>query len=81
MDIRQGRMGKTYKVAINEADELDIRCLLADLDSCPYRYRLFWHFGRKIKSQCPHRKTLRRLFEKWQALRENKKDAEEYPDG
>ena len=74
-------MGKTFKVPINEADELDILCLLADADSCPYRHRLFWHFGRKIKSECPHRKTLRREFEKWRAVQANKKNAEEYPDG
>jgi hypothetical protein len=53
---------------------------LADINSCPYRHRLFWHFGRKIKSECPHRKTLRRLFEKWQAAKEHKKFTEEYPD-
>lgn len=73
-------MAKTLKVPINEADELDILCLLSDIDACPYRYRRIWHFGRKIKSECPHRKGLRREFEKEMAKRAQKKYGEEYPD-
>ena len=73
-------MGKTFKVEINDADELDIKCLLADIPICPYRARLNWHFGRKIKIECPHRKTLKREFEKWEAAKWHKKNAAEHPD-
>ena len=73
-------MGNSYKVEINETDELDIRCLLADLDSCQWRHRRIWHFGAKIKSVCPHRKGLRREFEKEMAKRVQKKYEEEYPE-
>jgi hypothetical protein len=69
------------KIKINDSDELDIECLLADIPICPYRARLNWHFGRKIKIECPHRLTLKREFEKWKAAKTNKKFDDEYPDG
>lgn len=67
-------------VEISADDELDIRCLLADIPVCPYRARLNWHFGRRLQIECPHRKTLRKEFEKWLAKKAYKKFAEEYPD-
>ena len=68
------------KTPIDESDRLDIRCLLADISICPYRYRLRIHFGSRVKMECPYRDQLRREFEQWLADKEHKKFAEEYPD-
>ena len=73
-------MGNSYKVEINEVDELDILCLLSDIPICPYRARLNWHFGKKLKIECPHRKALKREFDAWEAKKAYEKFAEEYPD-
>jgi hypothetical protein len=67
------------KSPINDSDELDILCLLSDISICPYRYRLVIHFGSEAKMQCPYRKMLKRKYDEWQAAREHKKFAEEYP--
>jgi len=73
-------LAKTLKVEINDADELDIKCLLADIPICPYRARLNWHFGKRLKIECPHRLALKREFDKWEAAKAYKKFAAEYPD-
>ena len=61
------------RIPINEADEEDIQemvDLVADVTArgaatCPYRERLYWHFGGRGRCSCPNREKLKEDFERW----------------
>ena len=68
------------KGEINEADELDIKCLLNDIDICQVRLRLRVHFGSEVKMECPLRKRLREKFRQWKVGKEHDELIADYLD-
>lgn len=47
-------------------EELDILCLL-NTHTCPSREQLNKHFGFKVDTECPAKKKLKEMYDKWKA--------------
>jgi len=72
-------MGSIKKTPLSIDDELDVACLAADIDICPYRFVLRVFFGRDVKFECNMRKNLKQTFAQYKTDKEHRKFHDEYP--
>jgi hypothetical protein len=63
---------------MNDNDDLDIRCLLAESAHCPYRGQLKKNFDYDIPTKCPFRVILKTMFEQYLADQKRERDKGEY---
>ena len=65
---------------MDDLDEIEIRCLLADGVTCRYKASLKKNYGLNWDTRCIHRKLLKILFDQDQAIKETIAYLQEFPD-